>query len=165
MRHSWSLAVLCLITVATVLAGCGMVQQPAAAPVDTRAQDEAAVRTTAQEWGKVVTAKDLDGTLSYYTDDAWVHPEKAPIAKTAAERRSVWTTFFATPGLSDMEGATTRVEVARSGDLAVEFGTFSTTVKDKKGKPGTVSEKYVVTWKKQADGKWKAIGDIWNSDN
>jgi ketosteroid isomerase-like protein len=54
--------------------------------------------------------------------------------------------------------------VARSGDLAVEYGNFAMTVKDKKGKPNTVNEKYVVAWKKQADGDWKAIADIWNAD-
>jgi ketosteroid isomerase-like protein len=63
-----------------------------------------------------------------------------------------------------MEGDITRIEVARSGDLAVEFGTFAMTMNDKKGKPVTENEKYVVTWKKQADGKWKVIADIWNTD-
>jgi uncharacterized protein (TIGR02246 family) len=164
VKHSWSLKVLCLITVVTVLASCRTTPQLAPPPVDTRVQDDAAIRATAQDWGKAVTAKNLDETLSYYADDAWVHPQNAPIAKTADERRSVWSAFFATPGLSDMEGSTTRVEVARSGDLAVEYGTFATTVKDKKGKPTTVNEKYVVTWKKQADGKWRAIADIWNED-
>jgi uncharacterized protein (TIGR02246 family) len=164
VKHSWSLTVLCLFTVVTVLTSCGTTPQPAAAPVDTRVQDEAAIRAIAQEWGKAVTAKNLDETLSYYADDAWVHPQNAPIAKTADERRSVWSAFFATPGLSEMEGSTTRVEVARSGDLAVEYSTFATIVKDKKGKPISVNEKSVVTWKKQADGKWKAIADIWNAD-
>jgi len=164
VKHSWSLTVLCLFTVVTVLTGCGSTPQPAAAPVDTRVQDEAAIRATAQEWGKAVTARNLDETLSYYADDAWVHPQNAPIAKTADERRRVWSAFFATPGLSDMEGNTTRVEVARSGDLAVEYGTFAMTMNDKKGKPSTVNEKSVVTWKRQADGKWKAIADIWNAD-
>jgi len=49
-------------------------------------------------------------------------------------------------------------------DLAVEFGTFAMTLNDKKGKPITENEKYVTTWKKQADGKWKVIADIWNTD-
>jgi ketosteroid isomerase-like protein len=35
---------------------------------------------------------------------------------------------------------------------------------DKSGKPVTETEKYAVTWKKQADGKWKVIADIWNTD-
>jgi ketosteroid isomerase-like protein len=31
-------------------------------------------------------------------------------------------------------------------------------------KPITENEKYVVTWKKQTDGKWKVIADISNTD-
>lgn len=162
MKRSLFLTLLCLATI-TVLAGCGTKQQPTPAPVDTHAQDEAAVRGAAAEWGMAINERNLDETLSYYADDAWVNPQNAPIAKTADERRSVWTAFFAIPG-SDMHGQTTRVEVARSGDLAVEYGTFAMTTKDKKGKPTILAEKYIVTWKKQADGNWKAIGDIWNSD-
>jgi uncharacterized protein (TIGR02246 family) len=163
VKYSWSSLVLCLLIVIAV-ASCEKAQQPAPAPVDTRAQDEAAIRGTAQDWGKAIEDKNLDQTLSYYAGDAWVYPQNAPIAKTADQRRNVWATFFATPGASDMEGEITRVEVARSGDLAVEFGTFAMTMNDKKGKPISDNEKYVVTWKKQADSKWKVIADIWNTD-
>ena len=164
MKRSSILLVLCLAALVTVLASCGTTQPPAPAPADTRAQDESAIRAAAQDWGKVIADKNLDQTLSYYAEDAWVYPQNAPIAKTADQRRSVWAAFFATPGASDMEGEITRVEVARSGDLAVEFGTFAMTMNDKKGKPITENEKYVVTWKKQADGNWKVIADIWNTD-
>ncbi len=163
MKNSQKYTVLWLVAVVLALGGCASTQQPAPAPADTHVQDEAAVRETAQEWGKVIVGKDLDATLSYYADDAWVNPQNAPIAKTADERRNVWAKFFATPGLSDMQGDITRVEVARSGDLAVEYGTFNMTM-DEKGKPTPVAEKYIVVWKKQPDGKWKAIGDIWNTD-
>ena len=164
VRYLRSVVSVCLLTAVTFLSSCGAAPQQAAAPADTRVQDEAAVRAAAEEWGKAISAKDLDATLSFYADDAWINPANAPIAKTADHRRAVWTSFFATPGLSDMIGDTTRVEVARSGDLAAEYGIFSGTMNDKKGKPVTVTEKYVVTWKKQADGKWKAIADIWNAD-
>jgi uncharacterized protein (TIGR02246 family) len=164
MKRSSISSVLCLVAFVAVLAGCGTAQPPAPAPVDTRAQDEAAIRAAAQDWGKAIYEKDLDQTLSYYADDAWVYPQNAPIAKTADQRRSVWTAFFATPGASDMSGDIQRVEVARSGDFAVEYGTFEMTMKDKKDKPISENEKYVTTWKKQADGKWKAIADIWNTD-
>ncbi|MBZ5662948.1 MAG: SgcJ/EcaC family oxidoreductase [Acidobacteriia bacterium] len=164
MKRSSILLVVCLAALVTVLASCRTTQPPASAPADTRAQDESAIRAAAQDWGIAIADKNLDQTLSYYADDAWVYPQNAPIAKTADQRRSVWAAFFATPGASDMEGDITRVEVARSGDLAVEFGTFAMTMNDKKGKPITENEKYVVTWKKQADGKWKVIADIWNTD-
>jgi uncharacterized protein (TIGR02246 family) len=163
MKLSFMSLAFCLNILVTVLAGCGTTQPPA--PVlDTRAQDEAAIRAVAQEWGKAIENKNLDQTLSYYADDAWVYPQNAPVAKTADQRRGVWAAFFAMPGASDMQGDITRVEVARSGDLAVEYGTFAMTVNDKKGKPITETEKYVVTWKKHADGNWKAIADIWNTD-
>jgi ketosteroid isomerase-like protein len=164
MTHRWIREVLLLGPLAVVLTSSGTAPQPAASAVDTRGQDEAAIRAAAQDWGKAIVAKDLDQTLSYYAEDAPVNPQNAPIAKTPGERRTVWRAFFATPGLADMSGETARVEVARSGDLAAEYGTFAMTVKDKKGKPTTQTEKYVVTWKKQPDGKWKAVGDIWNAD-
>lgn len=164
VKYSRSFVSVCLLTAVAILSSCGAAPQQAATPADTRAQDEAAIRAAAQEWGKTIKAKDLDATLSFYADDAWINPENAPIAKTADQRRAVWATFFAMPGLSDMIGDTTRVEVARSGDLAAEYGIFSATMNDKKGKPVMLTEKYVVTWKKQGDGKWKAIADIWNTD-
>ena len=104
MKRSSISWVVCLATVATVLASCGTAQPPAPAPVDTRAQDETAIRAAADEWGKAIEAKNLDQTLSYYADDAWVYPQNAPIAKTADQRRGVWSAFFATPGASDMGG-------------------------------------------------------------
>ena len=164
MKRSSILWVLGLATVVTVLASCQTAHQPIPAPVDTRAQDETAIQAAAQDWGKAVEDKNLDQTLSYYADNAWVYPQNAPIAKTSDQRRSVWAAFFATPGASDMEGNIERIEVARSGDLAVEYDTFAMTMNDKKGKAITETEKSVVTWKKQADGKWKVIADIWNTN-
>ena len=38
------------------------------------------------------------------------------------------------------------------------------TVNDAKGKPVTDRGKYVEAWKKQADGAWKVVEDIYNSD-
>ena len=162
-RASISLA-LYGVVLTMILAGCGAAQAPAPAPVDTRIQDEMAIRTTAQNWSMAIEAKNLDETLSFYADDAWVYPQNAPVAKTAEQRRAVWADFFATPGASNMEGDAGRVEVAQSGDLAVQFGTFAMTMNDKNGKPVVENEKSVVTWKKQADGNWKVIADIWNTD-
>jgi ketosteroid isomerase-like protein len=164
MKRSSISLILCLAGAVTIFAGCGTAHAPSPAAVDTRAQDEADIRAAVQGWGKAIENKNLDQTLSYYADDAWVYPQGAPAATTADERRSVWTAFFATPGASDMGGDITRIEIARSGDLAVQYGTFAMSVNDKNGKQVTQNEKSVVVWKKQLDGKWKAIADIWNTD-
>jgi ketosteroid isomerase-like protein len=58
----------------------------------------------------------------------------------------------------------TKVEAARSGDLAYETGTFEESFKDASGKTVRALGKYVVVRKKQASGQWKAILDVFNTD-
>ncbi|MEP7072483.1 MAG: hypothetical protein ABI839_08855 [Verrucomicrobiota bacterium] len=57
-----------------------------------------------------------------------------------------------------------QVEVAKSGYLACVSGTYEETMTDASGKPAKDRGKYVEIFKKQADGTWKAILGIWNSD-
>jgi len=60
-----------------------------------------------------------------------------------------------------------RADKNRSGTirrLAYEIGTFDLTVADQNGKSAASRGKYVVAWKKQANGEWKAAADIFNTD-
>jgi ketosteroid isomerase-like protein len=38
-------------------------------------------------------------------------------------------------------------------------------VNDAAGNPVTDNQKYVTVWRKGADGSWKVVADIFNSDN
>jgi ketosteroid isomerase-like protein len=144
------------------VSGCS--RQPAPArQVDTRAADEAAIRAASAEWASVAAAKDLERTLSFYADDASMFPPNAPIVTGADARRRTWTGLFAPADLVFANGAT-KIEAARSGDLAYETGTFEESFSDADGKPVRLVGKYVVVWKKQPDGQWKAIVDIFNTD-
>ena len=69
---------------------------------------------------------------------------------------------FASPG--NMNSKTDKVEVSRGGDLGYASGTYEFTFNDAKGKPITDRGKYFTLWKKQSDGKWKAVVDMYNSD-
>jgi uncharacterized protein (TIGR02246 family) len=55
-------------------------------------------------------------------------------------------------------------DVLLGGDLAVETGSYEWTVVPRQGKPAPDKGKYVVVWQRQADGTWKIIRDISNSD-
>ena len=55
-------------------------------------------------------------------------------------------------------------DVILGGDLAVETGSYEWTVVPKQGKPAPDKGKYVAVWQRQADGSWKIIRDISNSD-
>ena len=158
LRFATAAVVACFVC----LSGCNQ-QATQTPPADTRAADEAAVRAASAEWAKVATAKDLEKTLSYYAEDASMFPPNMPIVTGSEARRKMWTTLFAPTELV-FSNAATKVEVARSGDLAYEIGTFEESFKNAKGSPVKLVGKYVVVWKKQAGGQWKAVVDIFNTD-
>jgi len=125
--------------------------------------DTKALRDLDAEWSAAAGAKDLDKTVSYYSNDAIVMPPNASSATTKEAIRNVWKDLLAGPGLV-MSWKTTKVEVATSGDLACLSGTYELTMNDANGKPVNDRGKYVEVWEKQSDGKWKCGTDIWNSD-
>jgi uncharacterized protein (TIGR02246 family) len=131
-------------------------------PPDTRAADESAVKETDAQWAKTAGANDLDGTVSYYTDDASILPPNAPIATGKQAIRAVWAAML-TPDTT-VSWQVNKADVARSADLAYVMGTYQITAKNPKGKSQEDHGKLVEVWKKQADGKWKTVADIFNSD-
>jgi uncharacterized protein (TIGR02246 family) len=140
---------------AAVLLGTALFSQQTSS--GTRASDEAAIRDLDAKWSKAASANDVDGTVSYYSDDASLLPPNTPIATGRQAIRSVWASLL-TPGTS-LSWQANKVEVARSGDLAYLIGAYQMTVKN-----GQDRGKFVEVWKKQPDGQWKAVADIFNSD-
>ena len=129
---------------------------------DTKAIEQA-LRDLDAQWSAAAGAKDLDKTVSYYAEDAIVMPPNASAATTREAIRSAWKEMLTTPGAA-ISWKATKVEVAKSGDLAYVSGTYEETMTDASGKPVNDRGKYVEIFKKQADGTWKVIADIWNSD-
>src|SRR5271170_7453153 len=128
-----------------------------------RAADEAAIRTASAAWSHAATAKDLDKSISFYADDAVQLPNKAPAAKGKENIRKNWVPLLAVPG-PGLSWQTSSVEVARSGDIAYETGTYDFVTTDKKGKSSDEKGKFVVVWKKQTDASWKVAVDTDNTD-
>jgi ketosteroid isomerase-like protein len=125
--------------------------------------DQQAIHKLDVEWSAAAGSKDVDKTVSYYADDASAYPFNAPIATGKEDIRQVWTHLFSLPGFS-LSFTPTKIEVAKSGDLAYDVGTFELKTNDAQGNVVTEAGKYVVVWKKQKNLKWKAIADIFNTD-
>ena len=130
---------------------------------DTRAADEAAIRQADAEWAKAAASKNADATVAFYSDDATVAAPNAPVATDKKAIRDMWTALLG-PELVSINWEPTRVEVARSGDLAYLNGWYKMSMKDAKGNSIGDKGKMVEVWKKQSDGKWKCVSDIFNSD-
>ncbi len=130
--------------------------------VDVEA-DKAAIRTALGEAWNAVIAKDVDKFIAVCADEDIMFPPNAPIVRGKQEVREYMSQLFATPGYS-MSRQPPQIEVSGAGDLAYTWDTFELTVNDAEGNPVTQNSKHVVVWKKQSDGTWKAVLDIWNSD-
>jgi ketosteroid isomerase-like protein len=128
----------------------------------TSTTDEAALRKLDDEWSKAAGARDVEKTISYYSDDAIVMPPNIPTLTGKEPIRALWKSMLG----PDFSGGwkVTKVEVARSGDLAYVSGNYEFNEKDDSGKPITDKGKYLEVWKKQADGGWKCVADMFNSD-
>lgn len=133
------------------------------AGADTRAADEATLRNLDAEWSKAAGAKDLEKTVSYYTDDAMILPPNLPTIQGKQGARAMWQGMFSVPGFGGGWKAT-KVEVARSGDLGWVTGTYELSETDASGRPTVDKGKYLEVWRKQADGSWKCVADMFNTD-
>jgi ketosteroid isomerase-like protein len=129
----------------------------------TRSTPEDAILAADQQWLKVFAAKDLEKSVAFCADDGSVLAPNTPIATGKEAIGRLFSGFFALPGLQ-ISWHPAKAEVAKSGELSYTSGTYQMTFNDPSGKPITDKGKYVTVWKKQSDGSWKVLLDIFNSD-
>ncbi len=143
-----------LLALSAVVAGCSQTEV-----VDVEAES-AAIRELGRQWRDAVTANDFDAILSFYAETAMEMPANSPIAYGHQAIRA-WYESWLTAEVINI-WTTEVIEVAASGDLAYERGTYNFSMDTPDGPIKDVG-KYVLIWKK-IDGKWKAVADISNSD-
>jgi uncharacterized protein (TIGR02246 family) len=152
-----------VLVVASALSACAQQAPAPTPPPDTRAADEAAIRSAVKEWSASAAAKDADKFASYYADDGVLLLEGAPDVHGRAAIREAVAGMMQDPNFA-LSFEPEEVAAARSGDLAYEAGTYSLTLSDAKKKASTQKGHYVVVWRKEADGSWKALKDAPVSD-
>jgi uncharacterized protein (TIGR02246 family) len=125
--------------------------------------DEQAIRKLDQGWSAAAQSKDVSKFVAYYAEDGSAFPFNAPIATGKEQIQKLWAGLMSLPGFS-LSFAPTKIEVAKSGEMAYDVGTVVLILNDTQGNPTTTAGKYVVVWKKQPDKQWKAVADIFNTD-
>lgn len=123
--------------------------------------DKAKLEKLDADWSAASQARNLDKVLSFYSADAVLLPPMAPIATTPKAIHDGWAPMMAAN--ISLSWKATKTEIAKSGDIAYQYGTYVMTTKDK-GKTTTEKGKFVDVWKKQADGSWKCVVDTFNTD-
>ena len=131
-------------------------------PHDTAA-DVQAIKDNEAQWNKDYESRDVEKLIAHYADDPVLMVTGSPPAVGRDAVRGALKELATDPLLS-LKFQASRVDVASSGDLAWSQGSYTLTATDPATKkPAHDSGSYVTTYKKQADGSWKAVADIASS--
>ena len=119
------------------------------------------IRQRIDEWGATADRHDAEAVAGFYTRGGKFLFPNAPIAEGRTAIAAMWNNLFGLPDVRLKFGPTI-VEVAVSGDLAYDQGTYTLSFD---GPAGRIEDrgKYVVVWQKE-DDEWRAAVDILNSD-
>lgn len=130
--------------------------------IDHKAEGEKLMQLS-RDWSKTAASQNLDSVLSYWSDDAVVMQPGMPILKGKEEIRGMLDNANKIPGFR-ISWEPQSAHISKSGDMAYLIENTQITVNDTMGNPVIIQNKAVTIWRKQEDGKWKAVVDIWNEN-
>jgi uncharacterized protein (TIGR02246 family) len=153
------LATLCSAAALTLMmAGCS------STPPDTHTADVKAINTMEAQWNQDYAAKDLNKISAHYAEDSVLMITGMTSVSGKDAIRSALQQMVADPAMS-LTFTASKVEVAKSGELGYTQGSYKLTVTDPMThKVVNDHGSYVTTYRKQADGTWKAVADIATSE-
>lgn len=147
---------LLILTVLLGLFGC------ARQSVNQEAEAEI-IMELSREWAKSAQTTEIEKVLSYWTDDAIVMAPGQPATRGKDALRKMLELNATIPGF-EVNWEPKEAYVSQSGDLAYSIGVNYIKMVDYLGNKITIFHKGVEVWKKQDDGSWKCVVDIFNTD-
>ncbi len=144
-----------LLALPAVLLGCS------STPPDLETERRA-ILAQDQAWASAAAEKDLGRTVAHWTDDATLMPPDMAALKGKDAIRQYVAAGFQSPGFSVTWKAQEMI-VGPSGMMAYEIATNQFTIADSAGALHTTAGKAVTVWRKDPDGVWRCVVDIWNN--
>ena len=105
--------------------------------------------------------KDIEKTLSFFTEDSVLQAPDAPQVEGLDGVRAILDEMYQLP-MEHFESGHEKIVVCSDGDMAYELGWYRMPFE---GPDGFVEEegKYTIVWRK-VDGDWKYLVGCWNSN-
>lgn len=120
------------------------------------ATDPSAITSRSAEWDAALNAKDIDGIVALYTNDARMMAPNMEMGTGSDGVRAAFSGMIEA-GLSVK---LTSIDAVVAGDVGFNVGTYVLTAGDEQADVG----KFVETWARGDDGVWRISNDIYNSD-
>ena len=114
-----------------------------------------------RSWSDVAATGDIEAVMAGWAEDAVMMPPGLPPLRGKAAIREYVEQGMRSPGFQ-VSWEPVEVHVARSGDMAYMLERNVITVEDSLGTPVTTHGKVVTVWRKDQDGEWKNVVDMWN---
>lgn len=106
-------------------------------------------------------AKDAAAMANLYLEDASLLPPGSPRIQGRDNIQAFWQAFIQAGG---SDATLEIVQLESSGDMACEIGSFEANLPVPQGGTARATGKYVVIWKRQADGSARMAVDIFNAN-
>ncbi len=154
---TFRLGVASLLLIATACSNEGSGDLPAAADLlfSLRAADSSVAAA--------IAARDPERTAAFYADSAVIMPVAEPIVEGRAAILEEWRHVFGIPGFANNSRLIAAV-VSSGGDLGYTRGTYESLMLSPRGQKLVERGKWVTIWKRGADGSWRIVLDIFNTD-
>ena len=110
-------------------------------------------------YSKAIQEGNLAGAVAGYTDDATMVPPDGGLIKGKQAIEEYYRMLFQ---MGMKEIVLTTIEVEGSGGTVYEIGKTRVRIQPEGQQAIQDSSKYLVIWKRQADGTWKVHVDIWS---
>ncbi len=134
-------------------------QPPAREAGPLSEEDVAAIRSASQAWAEAFKADDDAAAIAFSTEDAVLMGPNMP----ALQGRAALEEYVA--GFAVTDFSVTRLEIDGRDDLAFERSAYVVSfVPEGLTEPTAEPGKYLIIWRKQADGSWLIATQIWNLD-
>ncbi len=131
---------------------------------DTHDADVKALKDNEVQWVQDYASKDPEKIVAHYADDAIVMNPGMPSSSGKEAIRTTMKQMVSDPALS-LKFQTSKVEMAKSGDVGYTQGSYTMTMTDPRTKQVINDHgSYVTTYRKQPDGTWRAVADIATSE-
>ena len=128
----------------------------AAAPSMPEAR--AAIADASRRFSAAMVAGLSDEVAGFYTDDAVLLPP----GKVVRGREAIRDYFAPRKGRTQLGHEMKTEELAVDGGLAIDSGSWTSTWREGQGEPQTARERYLIVWRRQANGSWKIGWDMWH---